>query len=418
MALAPRHPVWRVSLLWQGTVLDTATIKSVPGKPARTIRLRTGEVLRARVVADAAGDACGALELRGDGVLVTLTPGQLCVLSPPTTAGPVGHAGHMLHADVDDGAAAAPSSGGVDSTMLHATMIGVALQVCVLSALWLAPVGNPSDSGAGVPSEARRWLSLPGGTARAVGKPTFSATGRKADEAEKVEARKRRGAGLPRKPGKGPSLEQTLEAMKRALHPGEDGDLRETLGQLTMAVARAPQLGAGVGGLSPRDPVDTGPGSGVIGAGTTVALDDLLRRRVTDTDQKATPTPRRTTYPVTLQEVPVAAVDGARIDADPELDPVVRDHLTRTIRSRHNVIRGCYEAWGLAADARRSGRLVLELTLLPNGRVENLTAETSSAELRMVGDCVVRAATEWYLGDGLVQAPTRLSFPFVLQPRD
>ena len=34
----------------------------------------------------------------------------------------------------------------------------------------------------------------------------------------------------------------------------------------------------------------------------------------------------------------------------------------------------------------------------------------------MVADCVVRAAGEWYLGDGLVDAPTRLSFPFLLQP--
>ena len=208
-----------------------------------------------------------------------------------------------------------------------------------------------------------------------------------------------------------PSLEQTLEAMKAALHPGDAGELRETLGQIVRTEARAPQLGAGVGGLSPKDPVDNGPGSGVIGAGTTVALTDLIRRAVTETEKRTTTAPPTTTFPVTMQEVPDAAVNAARIDADPELDPLVREHLTRAIRSRHNVIRGCYSAWGLAADARRSGRLIVELTLLPNGHVSNIEATTSSTELRMVADCVVRAASEWYLGDGLVVAPTRLAFP-------
>jgi hypothetical protein len=396
------HSVWRLSLLWQGSVLDQVSVKGRKG----SIALRTGEKLKVRVVDD---DGVERLEILGDRLLVVLSPGQFCALP----------AGHVLHADVDVAAARIASPLSVDSTLLHSTMIGVALQVCVVSALWLAPLDTPSEAGAGVATDARRWLSIPGGTAPRAGRATFSATGRKPEEAERAVPAKKKGAPLPQRPGKGPSLDQTLEAMKRALHPGDGGDLRESLGELSRAFARAPVLGNGNGGLSPRDPVDTGPGSGVVGAGTTVALDDLLRRRVSEADKKlaAAARPPRPVFPVTMTEVPDAAVDSTRMDADPELDPVVRDHLSRMIRSRHNVIRGCYESWGLSADAHRAGRLVLELTLRPDGHVENLKAETSTSELRMVGDCVVRAASEWYLGDGLVLAPTRLAFPFVLQPR-
>ena len=399
---SPGHSVWRLSLLWQGSVLDTVSMKGRSG----SLQLRTGEKLKARVV-DVDGEE--RLELLGDRLLVVLAPGQFCTLP----------AGHVLHADVDAAAARVPAPLSIDSTLLHSTMIGVALQVCVVSALWLAPLDNPSDVGAGVASDARRWLSLPGGTARTVGRAVFSATGRKPDEAERSVPAKKKGAPLPQRPGKGPSLDQTLEAMKRALHPGDGGDLRESLGELSRAFARAPVLGNGNGGLSPRDPVDTGPGSGVVGAGTTVALDDLLRRRVEQADEKlrALKRPTRPVFPVTMTDVPDAAVDSARLDADPELDPVVRDHLSRMIRGRHNVIRGCYESWGLSADARRSGRLVLELTLRPDGHVEALSTSLSTPQLRLVGECVVRAASEWYLGDGLVEAPTRLAFPFVLQPR-
>ena len=397
------HSIWRLSLLWQGSVLDTATVRGRRG----TLRLRTGEKLKVRVV-DTEDGAVG-LEVLGDRLLVVLAPGQFCTLP----------AGQVLHVDVDVPSARVAAPLAVDSTLLHSTMIGVALQVCVVSALWLAPLDNPSDVGAGVSTDARRWLSLPGGTARDVGRAVFSAQGRRPDEAERAVPARKKGAPLPKRPGKGPSLDETLEAMRRALHPGDNGDMRDSLGELTKAFARAPVLGNGAGGLSPRDPVDTGPGSGVVGAGTMVALDDLLRRRIEQVDKKlrAERGPPRPVFPVTMTDVPDAAVDSSRLDADPELDPVVRDHLSRMIRGRHNVIRACYESWGLAADARRSGRLVLELTLRPDGHVEALNAETSTSELRMVGDCVVRAASEWYLGDGLVEAPTRLAFPFVLQPR-
>jgi hypothetical protein len=395
MVAGRQFQVWRLTVLWHGTVLDTVSLR--PGNTHVT--LRSGDALDV-VIAD------DRVHVSGNGVDVDLVAG-----------GRVDVDGHAYVVDVDVAHARMPHDWSVDSTLLHATMIGVALQVCLLSALWMAPVGASLDAGAGLPSEARRWLSLPGGTAARVGRASFVAAGRRPDEAERVQPERKRGAPMPRRTGQGPSLDQALEAMKAALHPGDGGTLKESLGQLTSAQAQAPQLGAGIGGLAPRDPTDNGPGAGIVGAGTTVSLDLLLRRRVATADAKAETLPKKQqVYPVQMQDVPTAAVNDARIDADPELDPVVREHLTRTVRGRHNVIRGCYEAWGLTVDAKRSGRLVLELTLQPNGRVTDVTTETPP-ELKRVGECVVRAASEWYLGD-VVDQPTRLAFPFQLQPRN
>jgi hypothetical protein len=86
------------------------------------------------------------------------------------------------------------------------------------------------------------------------------------------------------------------------------------------------------------------------------------------------------------------------------------------VHQRTNVVRSCYESWGIAENALRRGRLVIEFTLRPDGHLDDVTT-TDSGGLQRVGDCVRRAAVEWYLGDGLVEQPTRLSFPFWLRPR-
>jgi len=326
-------------------------------------------------------------------------------------------AGHVVCAELEPTpAAAARVPFSIDSTLLHSAMIAFAAVTCVVSAFWLAPVGLSSDPGGGITSGARRWLSLPGGSARVVARATFSAAGRQADLGERYDLRQRAGSSVARPEGPRPSLESSLEAMKQALQRGAEGDNdRDPVGELARQVAAAPVLGAGVGGLSPRDPADVGAGSGIIGAGDALRQQALLRRAAADVDNAL---PARNVYPVALVDVPDAAVDDdGGLASRPELDPVVRDHLTRMIRTRHNVIRACYEAWGLAADSRHAGRLILELTLRPDGRVEQLSTMTSTPELKRVGTCIERAAVEWYLGDGLVDEPTRLAFPFNLQPR-
>ncbi len=396
------HPAWRLSLLWHDAVLDTVT---VAGQRTQSITFSTGDTFTISFVEGANVD--DGVAVQGILVRAVLLAGQRLELP----------AGHVLCAEPEP--QPAPAARGrffVDSTLLHSVMIAFAAVTCVVSAFWLAPVGLSSDPGGGIASDARRWLSLPGGSARVVARATFSAAGRPTELGERYDLRQLAGSSSAHPAGPRPSLERTLEAMKQALQRGAEGDAqRDPVGELARQVAAAPVLGAGVGGLSPRDPADLGAGSGIIGAGDALRQQAILRRAVAEVDRSL---PARTNYPVALVDVPDAAVDDdGGLASRPELDPIVRDHLTRMIRTRHNVIRACYEAWGLAADARQGGRLILELTLRPDGRVEELSTMTSTPQLSRVGSCVERAALEWYLGDGLVDAPTRLAFPFNLQPR-
>jgi hypothetical protein len=167
-----------------------------------------------------------------------------------------------------------------------------------------------------------------------------------------------------------------------------------------------------------RDPVRAGNGNGAIGAGESRIAEEL-RKRIAETEKKARlMAPRRamqTPVPVRLVDVPDAHVTLVETEG---IDPVVRDHLALQVRERHNSVRYCYESWGLAADATRAGRLVLEMTLNPDGHISDVRASVSNPALALVAECVEKMASQWYLGDQLVEEPRRLSFPFILQPRD
>jgi hypothetical protein len=392
--------VWRLSLLWQGTLLDTVTLRDDAG----VLRLRTGEEV--------------AVVVRGAHLVVGSGDDAIVVAAGESALLPAGHT-VVAVVDVPDAVAAHELS--IDATWLHSAMVGVAATVCVFSALWLAPLERLDDAGAGLPSTTRLWLSMPGGTARTAGRPTLAVPGRPPEEAERVTTERAAGAPLSREPGPAPSFERTLAAMSDALRRplGAAGsDVRDPLGEATRAIAAAPVLGAGMGGLTPRDPVDAGAGNGVIGAGNSVQLARLLRRSEQKLEQRAPENlPPKQTYKAKLVDIPDADIDDQHLTARPELDPVVREQLMINIRTRHNVLRGCYESWGLSADRKTSGRVVVELTLRPDGHVDDV-ATTGTDGLRLVAECVTRAARDWYLGDGLVEQPTRLSFPFVLRPRE
>ena len=401
-------PVWRLSLLWRGTVLDVVTLE---GKRER-LQLRTGDELSVRVLPD-------ALEIRGfqaaKGADTADTFGSCSHLTLRSGACLVLPAGHVLHAELSEAPIRRRGLPHIDSTLLHATMIGAAFQVCVVSALILAPPrAFDPDPGAGWASELRRVVSLPGGTAAQAGQPTFVPVGRSPLEEERAEPVRARGS-RPTLSGKGPSAEEALEEMKRTLHLGDSGlELREALGELARQVARAPELGAGFGGLSPREPADRGPGTGIIGAGIS-ELPRIIRAQTERMERafERKPKGERLVGRVELMEVP----QGFVVLDESSLDPVVRDELNAAVRERHNTIRSCYEVWGLAADAKRTGRLELELTLTPDGRVTDPVVRVSSPGLKHVARCVSDGVREWYLGDGLFDEATRLRFPFVLQPR-
>ncbi len=404
MARSTPRPVWRIALLWKGTVLDVVTLERARG----SLRLRTGEVLRVRAL--------------GAGLEVTV-PGEPPFVVDAAQIGEGAHAdlpaGHALVASREIPEARVGGLSAVDSTLFHATMIGVAVQACVVSALVLAPApAFDSEAGAGVPGPWRRYLVSPGGTAPHTGPASLSMVGRPPDEVERPAPERRRGRRPDSRTGQGMTLEQALDEMNRALHLGDDGtELKEAIGDWAQAVARAPVSGADFGGLAPKDPATAGPGNGLVGAGESHVM-QALKRRIQDNLKQANAMPvqaPRPAIPVKLMEVPATDI---KLAPDEGFDPVVKDTLFDAVKRRDNAVRACYEDRGLRMDKSRAGRLTLELTLLPDGHVERPTVEVSSPELAAVGDCVRERAGEWFLGGGLVDAPTRMKFPFILTPHN
>ncbi len=398
---ATKQVAWRLSLLWGETVLDQVTVE--PGTREQTVTLRTGDVVRVNVEDD-------LLAVRGDKLEARLHDGQRVLLP----------AGHVLLAEIPIARAKAVATDlTVDTTFLHSGMIAIAMTVCAVSALWLHPSTITSDGGGGIPKDAHRFLSVSGGVAPTVGKPTVALTGRPIELGERFELRQEQGAQQrPKSPSTARnSLEAALTAVSMALRKGNDAPVsqRDALGEAVRRVAQAPVLGAGVGGLSPRDRTDDGKSTGTIDIGELSREQAIRRQQAREQRDALSSLPPKQNHQLSADD---GDVDNAgRIDAKPELDPMVREHLTRMIRTRHNLVRGCYEAWGLAGNSHAQGRLILELTLRPDGRIERPTTSVSHDGLKKVGACIERTASEWYLGDGLVDEPTRLAFPFNLQPR-
>jgi len=312
-----------------------------------------------------------------------------------------------------------------DSRLFHTALIAAAFQVCLVSALLLAPRPiDDGDGGGGLPLKTlTRLVRAPGGSALRPGAEIHS-TGRPAEDAERPAhlvptrgARSRYARVTPTE-----SLADALAAIERAVHRGSPvGELKETLGDLARSTARAPEQGAGIGGLlRPTILPDKGTSSGEVGNGV-VRLRSILRREDRAVRMAALePLPPRTTaepdIPVVDQtDLPEFAIDG--FTAPDGLDPIVKDHLATAVRRRQNAVRSCYESYGLSQDAARSGRVVLYLTLSPNGTVVEPEVTTDDPALGGVARCLTARASEWFLGEGLVDVPTRLSFPFLLQPR-
>lgn len=403
---APAHEPFsaRVHLAWRGTPLDTISLR--PGGRLST-SLRSGARLDARFDDDEAL----TLAVRIDGgPWLSLEPG-VPALDP---------SGHTVAFEIDVREEAEPRPLAVDSHLLHATMIAGAIMVCAVSALRMTPTELPDRSpGGGLPAaELRRLIRVTSGAAPERGPALFVAQGRAPDEAERITDPVP-AAGAPSRAvsrrTREPSVADTLDAIVKALNNGASGvDLRLTVGDLAQSTARSEQLGAGLGGmLAPRRLLDDGAGSALVDAGSS-RLSDLLRRSAQRREDEAEARLRRAPRlvgPVSRADVPSGDVtfDG--------LDPVVRDHIARAVRSRKKSVRYCYESWGLASDPQRQGRLVLEMTLLPDGHLTDIEVRANDRSLRLVAECVEQQVGEWYLGDGLVDEPQRLSFPFLLQPK-
>jgi hypothetical protein len=394
-----------LTLMWHGAVVDVMRVDRLPWRR----QLLCGATLSLTSNA-------GAIEaVVDDGAPRVVEPSSTIVIAD----------GVLLEFAALERLARAKPKAEFDSRLFHTGLIAAAFQVCLVSALLLAPQPlDDGDGGGGLPLKTlTRLVRAPGGAAPRPG-AEIHAVGRPADDAERptqfVPTRGARSRHAPVKPTE--SLAEAIAAIERAVHRGSPvGELKETLGDLARSTARAPEKDAGIGGLlRPLVLPDKGVSSGEIGNGA-MRIKHILRREDRLVRMAALePLPPRTTaeHEVPVVDEPDVADLDVEVWSDGEgLDPIVKDHISTAVRRRQNAVRACYESYGLSQDAARSGRVVLFLTLSPDGNVVDPEVTTDEPELAGVARCLTTRASEWFLGAGLVDAPVRLSFPFLLQPR-
>jgi hypothetical protein len=298
-----------LTLTWKGSVVDVIRVDALPWRR----RLLSGAVLS---LVTAKGGIAARID---DG-----PPSPLSTGAPFTIAD-----GVSLEVSVVERDAAARRSPEFDSRVFHAGLIAAAFQICLVSALLLAP--QPIDDGlggGGLPLKTlTRLVRAPGGSAPKPG-AEIHASGRPAEDAErpvhKVPTRGARSRHAQVKPTE--SLAEAIAAIERAVHRGSPvGDLKETLGDLARSTARAPDRDAGIGGLlRPIVLPDKGVSSGEIGNGVA-RIRQILQRETRLVRMAALePLPPRATAE---HEVPV--VDEPEVADLAPFDLVEADALPR-----------------------------------------------------------------------------------------
>lgn len=403
---AANAPVLRLTVLWADAVVDSFAVGT---EQASSHELRGGGSLRAEWDPE-----LRVLVLTLDGDLVEVPPGGETALG-----------GFVVRCHYDARCPPAARPLFFDGRWLHALVIAAAFQVCVVSSLLLtpAPITDP-EPGAGLTmADLHRFLAVPAGGAPTEGTATFAPVGEKPDEAERIE-HERPPLRVARRDVPTVTWSTTPSYLADSIETllGDEtgtSDLARTLGEDALATARSEQASAGVGGLlSPRPLVEPGAGNGTVGIGTS-QIGKVLEKNDVRLEKKnlrtKKPRPERNVTDVKQAVFPVQ--QAAVPEGDVSIDPVVKDFLATRVREHKNSIRYCYETFGLAAHPNRSGRLVLELTLLPDGHVRDVDARVDDPALEAVARCTEQQASQWYLGDVLPEEPRRLSFPFRLKPR-
>ncbi|MCP4504449.1 MAG: AgmX/PglI C-terminal domain-containing protein [Deltaproteobacteria bacterium] len=413
-----KSQVLHLEVTWGGTLLDLVTLPF-----GRRHEVHFPDGLRAQI-------STPKQNLLQDAAVVLCC--ETFTLDLPMDAQVELPSGHELHlhlvTEATPGIPIEPHPAG----FLHTLMVVCAAQVCLVSAIAMAPGEAPDPhAGGGVPSERlRRYIRVSSSSAEQVSsQASVASSGRILEAAERLHSPKRRKGRRPGTPRKGPGnerLAEALDALQLAVSGLETGSLKDLLGDPTKAVARSQTRKAGLGGiLAPKELLATGVGSGDLGVGKSRIqnpISEVLNdfKKHLEQEKKV----RRLKKPIRVArlEVPNASVQAglgadAESDVQTKLDPLIRDHLSRQVRRHRNAVRYCYETWGLTANPTKSGRLTLELTFHPDGALTEIDVLESDPNLHQVSSCVKKMAANWYLGDGLVKAPRRLSFPFILQPR-
>ena len=130
-------------------------------------------------------------------------------------------------------------------------------------------------------------------------------------------------------------------------------------------------------------------------AKTAAAMDRKVKRILAAFDRPATPL--------------LAPGTGRR------LDPRVAAVVSRSVHSKTEELNNCYDQ-ALARKPRLAGRLVIWLTLLPDGRVYKPWVIYSTVDDREVMDCLVGIYKTLKVPAGLVKDPTGVASPLSFRP--
>jgi hypothetical protein len=303
-----------------------------------------------------------------------------------------------------------------DATWWQIMLLAAAAHICAVAVLMLLPSPVHAD-GAGIPSQAKRWLSYSGGRARNVGAASVAAVGNAADAIQRLELRSpspplptrrlKSARGPQAAVSDAPSADTLLAAISTTLPPGA------ALGSLQWWGAQAPVVGEGVGGLVLHDPLIAHQHTGTLGAG------ERLRRipLSTSTTQQTPPPPDAAQTQMIATAMDTVARDSGEVvlGDDSEVDPLVHDHLARMMRSRTDAIRGCYVARVLSKHRHSEGRLVVRFHVDEQGRASQVEVDGDD-DLQPAFACVRERVSTWYIGTNLVGPETALVFPFRLKP--
>ncbi len=375
----------RFLLFWQACLLDSRRVATAPGT---SFVLPNGALV---TIVAVEGDAARC-EIAG--VPVTLAAGE---------PHPVGELSLVLDPAPATERAASPLL--VDANLLHTSMVVAAAQLCAVSALLFAPP-SVEDMGGGITShDLRRLMRHPADRAEHHGAPVMVAVGPRRAEAERIDRpRKRRGVLARKQTAPAPSVSEVLAELERVVNQGAAGyDLEASLGDISSLTPSSAELGEGAGGLlAPRPMLDDGVQSGLVGTG----LDIHIQRP-----------PKPVSLPPKPRRLALPALETPAPDDEASLLTQNRSEIALKVRERSAAVRYCYETRALQRDPEKTGRIVLQFSLRPDGYVDDVEVHATDTTLHAVAECVTRSASEWFLGAGLVSEPRRLAFPFVLQPR-
>ena len=119
-----------------------------------------------------------------------------------------------------------------------------------------------------------------------------------------------------------------------------------------------------------------------------------------------------------LAPLPAAGSAPATLDSIPASDSVRREVEVRETVLRHAPdVRRCYQDEGLRRNPELTGKIDLELTILPTGTVDsvNIAASFAGPGEHEVTTCVASRARNWRFDRGPYAVET-VVFPFVFTP--